>query len=406
MQMLFFLLFAALPFANTSVMGHVYVLELVLVPCLLLLPFSSSARTVIRITVLDIAVLIYVAFNLVSVAVGADSLYESSRYYRLMILQPVLLYVAFRFSPLKLEQLRKGIFLMIPGVLWQTLLGIRYYLQYGRRPDFVEGSVDAITLSVLMCLVITSLVYFRNERRGIVRKAAGFATGAGLFVALIINATRASLLSLVALIPVVGLVWNNKNTRRLVSRTVMGVLLAYLLLILVSPTLFKPVQVEDQRAMQVTAKRLFSPELFLYDLQLRISIAGNMMETALEHPILGGGAASYKVGSLEGVGTFGSVHNFLVSSLIISGVPGLVLTLTLIGMSYSRLNFLPASDHLAGRLGKVIMVNFTVLIFVGITNDLSGGRVLLFFFLIALSARVHLLHGELINKEKLNTRVS
>lgn len=390
--MIYYILFAVMPLASISVFGHIYLVELLLGPCLLLLPFAAS-RKIIRITAMDIWVLAYAAFNLVSVVVGATSLYESSRHYRLMVLMPVLVYAAIRFSPLKLEQLRKGLFLMLPAVLWHAALGVRFYLQTGRRPDLAEGIMDIITLSICICILITMLLYLRKELKGVVRKLAGLSTGLALFVALVVSATRASLLGLVAFAPVVGLGWNNKRIRRLISRSILGVLFAYLLLIFISPVLFTHEVVQDQRKTQVSMERLLSLNMYINDLQGRMTFAGHMAQRAMDHPILGTGAASYSLNLQSGVGMgLSSVHNFLISALITGGVPGLILTLALIVLCYRQLNQLPASEQLAGKLGKVLMVSFTVMLFVGITNDLTGGRATLFFFLLALSTRVYLLH--------------
>ena len=117
--------FLALPFANIPIFVNVYPIDIPLIFALLLIPFNRKAKLV-KIMPLDIVVISYALFSLLSVIVDMSSIYEGARYYRLMVMTPVIIYVVIRFSGFSTEELRKGLFFMLPGIIWQGILLLKY----------------------------------------------------------------------------------------------------------------------------------------------------------------------------------------------------------------------------------------------------------------------------------------
>jgi O-antigen ligase len=121
---------------------------------------------------------------------------------------------------------------------------------------------------------------------------------------------------------------------------------------------------------------------------------GTVANMALEHPILGSGGAGYRLGKKGGTRfNLGSVHNVLLSSLIVSGVPGLIIFLMLIWATYRRMNVIPGDTEPIISLGKILWCSFTMLILVAITNDVTGARILYMFFLMGLIANLSLVES-------------
>ncbi len=395
MRILTYLLFASLSFPQVTVLGHIHIFEIPLLLILILLPFYSIGKEYRRkLLFLDVVVAIYALFSLLSVFVGADSLYESARQYRGAILSPVLVYVVFRNMPMSLSVMRRGLYMLIPGILYQAVLFIRYYLTYGVRPPTGEDGilVSTITLSVLFCIGALIMFYQRKEVTSKNRYMLTLIIGATLTAALFVSFTRMTVILFLLLAPFGGIIWNSPKLRKLLQRGIYSILAAILIVMFGSAISVGKIEIEDEKEVQKSFERLVNIDLYLKNIQGRINFWGMTVKSAMKNPIFGSGAASYKIGHRAGTGfALGSSHNALVSALVVGGIPGLALLIMLIVGTYRCLNAIVIRAGPIRSIGMIILVGYTIQLFVAITNDLTAGRVFILFFFMALAARLSIM---------------
>ena len=218
---LIYILFAAIPFWHLKIGAHITVYEVGLLINVIMAPLFHF-RGVNKLRWLDVLVLIYAFYGIVSVAVGSNSFYESARTYRYLTLGPVLLYFIVRFTPASYDVIRRGLYFMAAGTLLQTLIVLRYVFIYKARPAgdawihfSMSGWVASIvTLGVLCSLAVIALIYTRNDvRRGFKRTSlycAAVILGVGVFA----SATRMVVLVFTLLFPFAGRIWKKTRRRR------------------------------------------------------------------------------------------------------------------------------------------------------------------------------------------------
>jgi O-antigen ligase len=386
-------LFLAIPFANIPIAGHIYPLEIPL----LLLVFStlfSNEKSTRSIRTLDALVLIYAIFSLVSVVAGADSLYESARHYRLLVLTPTLLYFVIRYSPQPMEVMHKGIYLMLPGIFIQGMLLANYYILYGERPVSVEGATSTITASLFFAIGV-GIILFAHAKPSIpiLRRILKYLCICALLILLILSSTRAATIGLILLAPLTWYAWKRKHYTRLLGSAMMGFVFGMIALIITGTAIFSDtsndLSQEESREITHTTGRLLSPKLYAEDLRHRMAFWGRMGKQALENPILGSGAARAAIGTSGGTAFhLGSAHNILVTIMITSGIIGLIIFVLMIWATYHALARSPRANGTQDSLGKIILLGFSVTLLVALTNDLSGGRVFIWFALMAMATRL------------------
>ena len=409
MNIIVYFLFGSFSLGAKALYGHVYVVEIALIMtiiCLPLLFLSGGNKRNNRIIALDVLVALFVLFNIISVMVGSESFYESAKHYRYMVLTPGLIYAVVRYIPVSTDVLIRGLYCLVGGTLVQSVFFIRYYWVYGERAENV-GSVitDTITMSILLCISICILVYRRNFEVSNYRKVLAMISMVLLFAALIVSATRAPLVATVVLVPFASKIWRSRKLRKLFSGSILGLLVLVLVVVVIKDPSVGTIQVENEREIRGTVERLYTPELYLKDLEERLNMWSRLVWQSLDRPVLGSGSASYRVGSRADVGfQLGSAHNMLISALITSGLPGLLLLLILIGATYHCLNKTTGESDMARALGTTLLVSYTTLILTSLTNDLSGGRAFIFFFLMALAARLSLIDDEPSEPNEMLTR--
>ena len=387
-------LFLSMAFAQTAVLGHIYLFEIPTIFILFLFPlFIDKTSLPLRIISLDIIVLAYALFNLISVCVGIESLYESARYYRAMVLAPVVLYFVIRFTSMTPRIIKNGFYLIAFATLVQSLFFIRYYLLFGIRPDVdVPGTISAtITISFLFCFSVAVFFFQRNILRTRIRRIGSIAISLVLGAAVVVSSTRAAFLGLVVTTPVARKVWSHPRLRKIFSAIVVGAVFLALFVIFstaalnISPT----TAIKNEKSIQRSVERLFTPDLYLKDLRGRIDFWRNTMEMALKNPFFGSGSDKFSVGYRAKTRfKLASVHNFLISAIVVAGFPGLLILLLMIIQTYRCLNKINYESPTETSIGIVTMVSFTILIMISMSNDLTGGRVTLFFFLMAIAGRL------------------
>lgn len=390
MKYILYLVFFLLAFSNTSIMGHLYLVEIPVIIGAFMLPFKKDIKS-LKLNALDYVVIVYVVFSLVSVAVGLETLYESARHYRLMVLTPFLIYLVIRFGASSLEELRKAVFFIIPGTIWQGILFLQYFMLHGERPVGVEGTVSTITLSVLISLSLFIMVFNFPKKPKRMLNIIRYGLILVLFVMLIVSGTRAALLGVVVMLPVIAIFWEKKQRRVLVGRAMISAITGLLIIMISGSLFFSDIQlgVKDRHERGTVVNRLFDVEMYLWDISGRIAFWGRVTKHALESPIFGNGAASHKIGRSGGTtSSMGSSHNILVSALVISGVPGLLILLAMIWMIYRVFAVVEDAKWKHCVLGKSVLGIVSILLMVAITNDFSGGRIFIWLLLLALGSRM------------------
>ncbi len=390
MKHIIYAIFLLIPFANESVGGHIYPVEIPLILGFLLIPIALR-KSAIKLTTLDILVGAYALFSLVPVAVGLDSLYVSARYYRLMVLTPVLIYVTVRFSSLSLTEVRKALLFMLPGIFIQGLLLLRYYMIHGERPVGVEGAASTVTLGVLFCIGLFIIIFGTGKNlRGLI-KGLRFVLVIAFGLMLLVTFSRVTIVGFVLLTPFINTVWRKLSFRKLLGPMILSVLCVLLIFMLVGGKISytASTKIGDEKAIQHSIGRLYKVDLYLKDLGERFVFWGRLIRGGLEHPIFGSGASSYTIGRLGGIQfQLGSSHNILVSTIITSGLIGLFILLLIIRSAYKLLNRFNSGNRNVESLGKILLSSFTILLMVSLTNDFTGGRIFIWFFLLSLIAKI------------------
>lgn len=394
MNLFVYFLFGSISLAGTTILGHVYVIEIALLLTIFAIPFlSGGAETNKRFVALDVFVPIYALFNLIAVMVGSQFLYESTRYYRANVMTPVIIYFVFRFLPVPMETIKKGLYVLASVASVQSIYYVQYYFVHSGRPHDIEGAITStITLSFLFGMAICILFYMRPTLLPKISKTLAILVVCLLIFALVVSATRAVILGLLVLMPFGSKIWKNQKIKKLFSTTLLITLCLYMGVILTGVTLRSDIHMgkEERREIAKSYKRLISAEFYLADMSGRLAFSSKIARQAMENPVLGTGSSSYSIGKKGGTSYFvASVHNTLVSALVVSGVPGLILLLILIGGTYHCLNNTSANSQTGVDLGTILYVLFTILILISITNDMTGNRATIFFFLMALSARLY-----------------
>ncbi|MFK5892048.1 MAG: O-antigen ligase family protein [Pseudomonadota bacterium] len=388
MNRVIYAIFFLMAFSNTSILGHIYLVEIPVVIGALMLPFHRDQKA-LSFNLLDRLVLTYAVFSLISVAVGIDSLYESARHYRLMVLTPVLIYLVIRFGSSSLEQLRKAAFFILPGTFWQGGLLLQYYILYGSRPVGVEGAVSTITLSVLISISLFLMIFNFKVKPKPVMNAFRYGLIILLFFMLVVTGTRAALIGFVVMVVAIIFVWNLKSRRVWIGRGMLISISMLLILVISGSIIFAGIKIDNVKEKSTSVERVFDLDMLLWDLSGRIDFWGRITNNALENPFFGSGGASHSIGTSGGTDfKLGSAHNVLVSTLVTSGVPGLIILLSLIWAVYQVFKVIDNETLKHFVLGKSVLASVSVLLMVAITNDFSGGRIFIWLLLLAIAARM------------------
>ena len=396
MKLILFLIFLFIPFGNISIGGHLYPIEIpVYIGSISILPvlFLKAKNKLIS---LDYFVLFYLLWNLVSVLVGADDLYGSARYYRVTVLIPVLLYLLIRYSTVDLRNIHRFMFLVFPGLLYEALLITDFYIENLTRPLDVDIAPNLVTLSVLFSLGLSLLLFSVTKNLSFVWTILKYAVAIVLLGGLIVTFTRAAVVSFFVLCFVIPFIWKKTSRIRIFGLAVVVLPIGLIISLIGSSFFVDPMAVAGEREIQRSMSRLWELDLYLRDIQSRVALWSRVIDWALEHPMLGRGASSFAIGSAGVERVFvGSSHNLLISALVTSGLPGVAGVLGLIASTFMVMSRAKLRTPEIDAIGQVVLLNFTLLVVVALTNDLTGGRSFLLFMLMGLAARVRMIRAKI-----------
>lgn len=390
MNWIIYFLFVSVSMANLTIGGEIYVVELAAVLALTVILLSGiKDKSIKKLVFIDIVILAYAFFSLTSVVSGAEHLWESARYYRANILTPTLIYFAFRFLPLTPDLFKRGLYFMLPLMLIQSLLLIKSYVLIGGRQQFFEGSLTyTITLAALFVVGASVVFFLRKEDKSTFKTILTAVSLVIILLALYLTFSRTSLGGFLMLAPIATFVWQRPGLVRLSGKVVFSGLILFLILLFTSSIVYKGsgIDIQKQREMYDSSSRLFSVELFVQDITGRFKMWGRLTDQAMENPVLGGGGASYSTAKRGS--HIASSHNMLISVLLVSGIPGILLFISIIMGTYKCFNKIVGQQGLVNDLGKLLWVSYTSLLMVGITGGLGGGRIFLFYALMGMISRL------------------
>lgn len=385
-------LFLSIPFWHYKLAAYITFFEVGILVALIPNVIALSKRS-IKFEQIDIMVVIYAIMGLVAVGISVNSFYEAARAYKYLVLVPVLLYYIIRFLPVSYETLRRAFYMMAVGVVMQTTIIIMFALKYRMRPVgdqwdsffMSEWVSNIITYPILSCITICALYFMRKEVARKSHRIIIYMVIIYLMAGIVAIGTRMALLSFILLVPVTPWLWKKHNRRKFVPRLVYGIFMVMLFGILLASFTMTKSKVDHEA--QQSLERVFNVDLYVKDLKHRLNFWNSRVRYAFESPIIGHGQASHTVSESDIGFHISSSHNVLVSSFVTSGIVGLTILLILIRLGYKNLFLIPYNDKQGEAIGKLILVSYTILILISLTNDLTAGRGALFMFLIALGAR-------------------
>ena len=389
LQKMGYLFVATLPLTNIKFFGHVYLFELIAVMLfLIIVVFFAIGSIKIRLNYTDYSVLAFGFFSLISVAINIDSPYESMRYYRHMVLVPILVYFLTRFIFIEIYSTQKGSLVLILVTIFLVISMLIYYLRTGLRPEAAFGIDSLITASMLAAFAIL-FFYYHIE---FVEKPL-FKTFVGiivifLFLGLIVSMTRSALIG-VFLIPVIIRITLSKKIFQKIF--LVSFVLAVFSLIFISyyyynpnKTHFSPLHQQRPIELEREIDRITNIESYIDDTRRRLHEWGYILSFAMERPFFGYGGTYYRFAK-AGKST---AHNIFISSFITSGGFGLTLLLVLYCCAFLNSFSINFRNIRFNVLRKFVLASMIMMLMIGITNDLSGERSILLFLIIALSSNL------------------
>ena len=390
LQKLCYLFVATLGLSYLKFFGFLILYECIAALLILWVLVLFAMRSIsFKVNHTDIIILAFVFFSLISVILGIDSLYTSARYYRHMILVPAIVYFLIRSLFRRIYDLDKSILLLALVASIQVVFTLALYIKTGERPRGAVGAQSLITIGMLGAFAI--FYFFENLRRvkNLNSKIFLILLLLFLYFGIYTSMTRAAILG-VLIIPLIRRI----TFRKIIFQRffVSFLVFANLSLIIISYVYYNPSQTHydpnrKYRSVELEKQidRVTNIDRYIEDFELRLKQWGYVLEVAIKQPILGHGATFYRYAR----GGVSSAHNIFVSSFMTFGIPGIAFLLILIVSTYSNIFSLQTEDPIIKSLRNFIFACFTLMIFIGTTNDFTGGRANIFFLLMALSRNLN-----------------
>ena len=325
---------------------------------------------------LDWIITSFVFLALIPVVMSTENLYVAARDYRHLLLTPLFSYLLLQVCFEKVKQMNIGLFFATAIIIIGTAFTLPYYIKTGNR---FESGFNVITLGVMFSWSVSLLFLTRNGVSNIIYKIINYIICLYMLVIIFFIGSRAVIIGFVISCILSIFIIQKKIFQKLFLIAIVSVVVSfYFSIMAVNETEVKVDRTmsKDFREVSHSVFRITSMEHWVYDFNVRLAIWKKAISIGLENPILGSGASEYRSLYLS------TPHNIFISVFLTSGILGVLLFLFLIVTSYSTLF---AFDHLKQypQITKFFFISLSTLLFVGATNDFSGGRYLLFFLLIS-----------------------
>jgi O-antigen ligase len=325
---------------------------------------------------LDWIIIAFVFFALIPVVISTENLYVAARDYRHLFLTPLFAYLLLQVCFEKVKQMNTALLVCTAILIIGTIFRLPYYLAAGIR---LESGFNTISVAVMCSWSVAICFLTRNDLPNAVYKFLNYIILLYMLTLIFFVGSRAVILGFVIASALSFLVIGKKLYQKLfLIFIVAGIISFYFSLLVIDENMLKvdTTLTEEYREVSHSVFRLASVEHWIYDLKLRMSLWKKAFSIGLENPILGAGASKYRSLYLS------TPHNVFISVFLTSGLLGTLTFLFLIVICYSTFFSFYDLQHYR-RITKFFFISFTTLLFVGATNDFSGGRYLLFFILIS-----------------------
>jgi len=325
---------------------------------------------------LDWITILFVFFSLIPVIISADDLYIAARDYRHLFLTPLFAYILLQICFDKVKQMNIALLISAVILIIGTLPTFPYYLKTGSR---LESGFNVITIAIMCSWYVLMLYFTKDDVSNTIYKWINYLLLLYMLMIIFFIGSRAVISGFVISYIFSFFILKKKLYQNLfLIFIVVGIFSFYFSLMFLDENLIRvdKVMTEDYREVSHSIFRITSIEHWTYDLKIRLSIWKKAFFIGLENPLFGAGAAAYRSLHLS------TPHNIFLSIFLTSGVLGVLTFLILIVNSYlTFFSFNNLKNY--PQITKFFFISFSVLLFVGATNDFSAGRYLLFFILLS-----------------------
>ncbi len=360
----------SLTFAGLS--PHEIVLTAILLYTIYVLSIQKKRFTLIP---LDWVAIAFVFFALIPVILDVDNLYIAARDYRHLFLVPIIAYLTLPFLYDNVQQLINSYLSLTVGPLIAGFSLLPEFLRTGNRP---RGH-NLITLGLLTSWSVVLAFNLRKSTSIFIIKSLVYATVFLLLVIMALSVSRGVLFAFLFSCLLSLFIFKNVIYQKIFTCTFISFLTVFFITLSIlgqpkfSPT---PDYSEEYKERRRSVYRVTDVEFYIEDFNNRMSLWRKAFHIGLEKPILGKGATWYrKLGP-------STPHNIFISIFLTSGLLGTILFALLIVVAYATIFSLGQTKNFT-YLVKFLFIALTGILIVGGTNDLSGGRYLLFFILLS-----------------------
>lgn len=389
----------AVAFTTQMLGGVIRPYEIAILIAMLLAVFTKNSGFR-RITPLDLLVIAFAAYQLIGVLVSSELFHESARSYRYIVLGPVLIYFVIRTLPFSIKTFTKAHFLLSAVLLIQTGIVISLYLQTGDRPAGLThvyvGYV--VPYSLLASYISMFLIFSWKNYKSVMAKLLAATAITIMLFGLLVSASRGVALPTLLMLFLSSRVWRSVRLRRVITLSAKSLLVVTIFLVAFTPPKlgYDPSQLlESKRSIE----RIISIDDYLFDITQRLQFWSGLFEIAMKKPILGHGAAAYALGPVVKSSGIGHnphhAHNILISTVLASGLIGLLIVLALLFLMYTMVGKFRSRDGPEKAIEKTLLMWSMVYLVVSLTNGVMG---VLFFFILALIQQLALHSGRNIQK--------
>lgn len=365
--------------------GHLLLYETVLIiSYFIFVIFLALGALNMKITKLDILVLIYAFVNLIPAIIGWNHLYASAWEYRYAILSPLFAYFAIKFYFDNIWQvLCSYIFFMLP-LLFQFFIIVSFFILHGHRPT-AENQISGVPLSLMFAIAVVHLYTIKQFLSSKLLKLLAVVLIGMFFMGMVITMSRSPFLALMLSTVTTYLIFKSHFLQKIFIGSFVMLILLFL-----SVLLFAPSSTFNQKGTTVSPEvrkslgRLTSPDFYTQEAKGRMAFWQTLYKHGLNKPLFGFGSGAFK--EIKASNMPAHPHNFIIHSFLNSGFLGLSLLVSLLITCYRSLfkslhRF--AASALFTQTAKFFFIVFTLVIFVGFTDDFILVGNLLFFIVMS-----------------------
>jgi len=379
-----YIFLASIPISFMRFGGHLIIpFELIIYEVILiLLAFNYLIAIVLQtkriyINLFDSVIIAFVFFSLISVIISSDELYIATRDYRHSFFAPLIAYLLFQNCFEDVEQLRTSFLYLLLATFIVSIFAFPGEIMIGAR--LASTRFDNVTLGVLSSWAIAILITQRNRSYKKLYKFVIYSGVMYFFFLMVFTGSRSAVIGIGISILVSFFIFKNKIYQKIFLILIISTTISfYMLMFFIDDSSLKQNMFKNDKYREVdhTITRIVSIEHYKIALEERLHLWKKAFDVGLEKPILGSGA------SLRRQMGRSTPHNIFISIFLTSGILGTSLFIFLIYLAYSTLFSLSATGQSFEFL-RFTFVSFTILLFVGVTNDFSGGRYILFFIILS-----------------------